>query len=228
MIFHEQPTLGLSALGDGNMGPSEDVRNPNRLEYFERLGIEPRSTRSVKQVHSRRVVAAEELPDIRSGLPEADGLVSGSRDLCLTITVADCVPLYLWDRNGRGFGIVHSGWKGTGIVLEAVRLLEKRYAVPPADLCAFVGPAIGPCCYRVDSGRARGFRDEWGAPAVIERGGKSYLDLPGTNRRLLERSGVGRIDVSGLCTCCSPDLGSYRRQGRAAFSRMIAFIGYLV
>lgn len=222
MIFHRNPTVGMSILDDGNMGPSEDIRNPNRLDYFTRLGIEPSRVRGVKQIHSRRVVTA-----FREPAP-ADGLVSGCRDLVLSVTVADCVPIFLWDRHERGFGIVHSGWKGTGIVLDAVSLLEEKYGIPASDLRAYIGPSIGPCCYEVDSERARRFRDEWGQTAVVEGEGKSRLDLPGTNWRLLVDAGIGEIDTAGKCTCCSPELGSYRRQGSAGFTRMIAFIGYLV
>lgn len=227
------------------MGPSDDIYNADRLEFFARFGIDPARVRSVKQVHSRRVLIAEEfssfmtpvmqgpdsygeVPEARPPVPEADGLVSASRDLVLAVTVADCVPIFLWDRYARGFGVVHSGWKGTGIALDAVRLLEENYGVVPADLKACIGPAIGPCCYEVDAERARVFREEWGEDAALVREGRSYLDLPGTNRRLLEKAGVARVDAADRCTCCSPDLGSYRRQGSTAFSRMIAFIGYLV
>jgi hypothetical protein len=225
------------------MGPSDAVRNPERLRFFSSFGIEPSRIRSVKQIHSRRVIPAEEIPVLpaeeaggsprgdpgsEAGFSEADGLVTGDRTLVLAVTVADCVPVFLWDRHGRGFGIVHSGWKGTGIVLEAVKLLGERYRIPPGDLNGFIGPAIGPCCYEVDPDRARLFRNEWGPAAAVERAGRFFLDLPGTNRRILERAGVGEIDSVERCTCCSPELGSYRRQGSGAFSRMIAFIGYLV
>lgn len=42
------------------------------------------------------------------------------------------------------------------------------------------------------------------------------LDLPGINRRVLERAGVGRIEVIGVCTKCNTDFYSYRREGKGS------------
>jgi copper oxidase (laccase) domain-containing protein len=40
------------------------------------------------------------------------------------------------------------------------------------------------------------------------------LNLPEVARRLLERAGVGEVEIAGNCTCCDAELFySHRREG---------------
>ncbi len=128
---------------------------PWRAGLFAALGVEPGRVRCVRQVHSRAVVRIDgsEAPD--GPFPEADGMTTDRPDLLLTVTVADCLPIFLADRRTGAFALVHSGWKGTGIVVEAVRLMEAAYGTHAADLAATIGPGIGPCCYIGPGGTVR-------------------------------------------------------------------------
>jgi hypothetical protein len=199
---------------------------PWRAGLFAALGVEPGRVRCVRQVHSRAVVRIDgsEAPD--GPFPEADGMTTDRPDLLLTVTVADCLPIYLADRRTGAFALVHSGWKGTGIVVEAVRLMEAAYGTHAADLAATIGPGIGPCCYIVPEERYDRFRARYG-PRAVQRGldGSFRLDLRAANTALLEREGVGDVTTVSDCTACNPLLGSFRREGAAAFTRMLAFIG---
>ena len=160
-------------------------------------------------------------------------MVSAEQDLLLTVTVADCLPVFLLDTVTGAFGVVHSGWKGTGIAGDAIRLMAARYGTRAADISAAIGPGIGPCCYIVPPDRCAEFRARFG-PDVVGEG--SRLDLRRANLALLESLGVGSACVVEECTCCSGRLGSFRRQaagqpgaaghrGAGQFTRMLAFIG---
>ncbi len=46
---------------------------------------------------------------IREGL---DGHLSRGAGLLLTVTVADCIPVYLIDPESRALGLLHAGWRG--------------------------------------------------------------------------------------------------------------------
>lgn len=87
-----------------------------------------------------------------------DGIITVNRDLVPTITVADCVPIYLYDVETGVFGIVHSGWKGTGIIADAIALACKNYNARPENFRIIIGPHIHDCCYIVDENRADFFR----------------------------------------------------------------------
>jgi len=216
---------GISLARAGDMGLAGRDSPPWRVRLFAAAGIEARLVRCVRQVHSRAVVRmnGSEPPD--GPFAEADGMVSDRADLVLAVTVADCLPIFLADRRTGAFGLVHSGWKGTGIVLEAIRTMASLFGTRPVDLSATIGPGIGPCCYTVPAERHDRFRSEFG-PRSVQRGpdGTFRLDLRAANASLLEGDGVGDVTVVSDCTSCNPVLGSFRREGAGAFTRMLAFI----
>ncbi len=134
---------------------------------------------------------------------EADALITSEQDLCLSVAVADCVPVAVV--GGGDVGMVHSGWRGTlaGVSGKAARRMEGP------GIRAYVGPCIRRCCYEVSEELAQEFAGEFGDEVVSGR----YLSLPDAIRIDLERAGVEVHDL-GLCTGCRPDLFySHRKQG---------------
>lgn len=227
-----RPFCAISSRSAGNMAGGQD---PAREKFFRALGLDAALVFSVTQIHSRTVAVV----DRRSAKPgpEADGLVSGDRAVSLAVTVADCLPVFLYDVEGGAFALVHSGWKGTGIVLEALRLMREHRSVRPETVAAVFGPCIRSCCYRVDGERARVFEAEFGGytgefplgPVVSERaagpdGPGFFLNLQAANARLLAGAGVRNIMVCRDCTFTGERLGSFRREGSASYTRMLAVL----
>ena len=156
--------------------------------------------------------------------PEGDGLINGAGDHILAVTVADCMPIYLFHRRSGRFALLHSGWKGTGIAAEAVRIFRDRYGLPVVEISAVLGPSIRSCCYRVDEARAELFEGLWGAGSVERRDGtggtvgpdspggefsggfgggvEPYLDLVTANLGALQKIGLKDIRVVDECTAC--------------------------
>jgi copper oxidase (laccase) domain-containing protein len=148
--------------------------------------------------------------------------------------------VYLYDAESGAFGLVHSGWKGTGIALAALRLMGECWGVRTEGVGALLGPCIQACCYRVDPARAAAFEEEFGGagdyplgPVIEERrppegsSGASrefFINLPAANARLLARAGVRNISVCQDCTFTDERLGSFRREGQN-YTRMAALIG---
>lgn len=230
----------LMSLGRaGTMGASYETGHPNRLRFLKSRGIPEERVAGLKQIHSQLVHAASFRPEESAGrvVPAGDGLVTDRPEHILAVTVADCLPIFLYHSSGTPFGVVHSGWKGTGIAAEAVRRMGTLYDTPPAKLRAVIGPGIGPCCYGVDEERAGYFMQNWGKETAEKRD-RWYLDLKKANCILLEECGVTDITVYDACTCCNTAFGSYRRErtgvndgvgkGAADFTRMIALIGHLL
>jgi YfiH family protein len=245
-------SCGISSRFAGNMVYSAEGRNsvppnlaaPNlaRLALFSELGIDPARVCGIKQIHSREVLAA----DWRKPLvTEADGLVCANRETVLSVTVADCLPVYLYDTASGAFALVHSGWKGTGIVLRALELMAELCRSKPEAVAAVLGPCISVCCYKVDAERAAVFEKEFGgnfpsfeAAATYlgpvsrreetKDGPAWYLDLKAANVRLLAGAGVRNIAVCEDCTFTDERLGSFRREGpqNGSYTRMLALAGY--
>jgi polyphenol oxidase len=213
-------SLSLRAAGSMRFDPA--AANPERGRFLSSLGIEERKCAAAKQVHGRRIVMAETC--LGDEIVLADGILSAEASSPVSVTVADCMPIWILDPVIGVFGVLHSGWAGTGIIIEAVRAIE-RMGGRPGDMSVILGPCIGPCCYRVSPERAVSFMDAFGPEAAAYRDGSWRLDLAAANEGLLERAGVGAWMKAVACTACRHEYGSSRREGREGFTRMIAVAG---
>ncbi|HIE39031.1 MAG TPA: laccase domain-containing protein, partial [Anaerolineales bacterium] len=90
---------------------------------------------------------------------------------------------------------------------EAVAAFSRHAGSRPTDLWAGIGPAIGPCCYRVGPqvAEAVGGACPRGAEVVRRRDDGLYLDLSGAVRAQLAAAGVKQVEMSGICTACHTD-----------------------
>jgi YfiH family protein len=162
-------------------------------------------------VHSREVFAVNSLP---AG-PVGDGIITVNPCLVPVITVADCMPIYLWEPSVFCFGVLHSGWRGTGIVLRAFDLGAEEYGANPRNFRVILGPHIQACCYTVEEDRAAYFARTF-TPECVEKAGDGqwHLSLAKANIALLKQAGVPpeHILCCPDCTCCDERFGSFRRQ----------------
>ena len=216
---------GISLERAGDMGLSAPGAASRRRELIRSIGWTGGDEYALRQVHSRTVVPVDARSPQECLEIQADGLSCGKAGMLLSVTVADCLPVFIADRKRGAYAIVHSGWKGTGILLDAVRLMRLEYDSRPEDLAVIIGPGIGACCYTVAKERWETFRGEFGAASAAGGEGAFRLDLRRANVDLLQKTGILDIVVVEDCTACSPGLGSYRRQGPESFTRMLAFIG---
>lgn len=124
---------------------------------------------------------------------------------------ADCLPVFFCNRSGDRVGVAHAGWRGLaeGVLQATVDALEEN----PADLLAWLGPAIGPTAYEVGDDVRSAFSEEY--PAGFNRNGDRYLlDLYSLARLKLAAAGVNNISGGDYCTLSEPDrFYSYRRDG---------------
>ncbi|HOV37191.1 MAG TPA: polyphenol oxidase family protein [Spirochaetales bacterium] len=172
-----------------------------------------------KQEHTRLVrIVTEAYEPGQIG----DGFLTQDPRIVLGVTVADCLPIFLWDPQQNVRGLLHSGWKGTGILNEAIRLMKETFNTDPKDLYVLFGPCIGVCCYRVPEERGKFFQKQFGKSSVQIRDGYWYLNLVGANQYIAERYGIHTIALTGLCTSCDRRFSSFRRQGPDSYTRMLA------
>jgi len=144
---------------------------------------------------------------------EADALVTSEIDLCLSVAVADCVPVALVGEDH--VAMVHSGWRGTlaGVSGKAARGLGD------SGVLAYIGPSIRRCCYEVSEDLAGQFAAAFGGEVVSGR----YLSLQESIRIDLEAAGVEVHDL-GLCSGCRPDLFYSHRKQKPVTGRNLASI----
>ena len=131
--------------------------------------------------------------DAKDRLGGIDGLVTDRIGVALTILVADCQPIVLWDPVCQALGVAHAGRGGTveGIVPAVLEQLTSSFGTDPADLRVGIGPHIGARSYEVGPAEVAEFTAVFGADLVHPtREGRGRLDLEGAVRRQLDRLGV--------------------------------------
>lgn len=199
--------------------------NRNRRLAHAATGIRPGRLVSCSQVGGNDVAVAWEPGETTPA--RADAIVSATPGLFLAMTFADCLPIILADASVPAVGLVHAGWRGTvGLVaLHAWQALAGLGARPETT-CAYLGPAIGPCCYEVGEDVAV-LALRLGSPAagsLESRQGRAYLDLAGINAAVLEDLGVA-VQRSDVCTACNRHLLYSYRAAQGRTGRFAVYVG---
>ncbi len=150
---------------------------------------------------------------------DGDALIVRQAGLAAVVATADCVPVIVV---GAGAGaVIHAGWRG--IVAGVVARTLERLGEPVRQ--AWVGPAIGPCCYEVGAEVAAAVvaaSDE--RALVTSRRERPHLDLKRAVAAQLEAAGVEVVTAVDLCTRCHPELLSSHRRDGAAAGRNLALV----
>ncbi len=178
----------------------------NRKRILEDMGVP--SLYLPAQVHSDRVAVLSDAPP--AGLtrgPEADAVISRFPGAAVGVLTADCVPILLGGIDTPVIAAVHAGWRGlaNGIIAKTVGLLRND-GLSPSGLEAFIGPAIGPCCYEVGEDLAKIFQTRvLGGPEALSTDyERPRLDLPLAAFLQLREAGLSpdRIKTIRRCTAC--------------------------
>lgn len=224
--------------GEGDR-PEDVAANWQRLAETFQLGL-PQFV-LMQQTHGDRIItldARDPEPVADPPLPPeavyvCDALVTDRPGLAIGVKTADCVPLFLVDRVRRVIGVVHAGWRGTALNIagQAVDAFIDRFGSQPGDIVAAIGPAIGPCCYEVDTTvyeALKVYAGEDGQPLFRPGAspGRWMLDLAMANRRQLARRGVpdGNIFSGCHCTSCRSEVFYSHRRDRGRTGRHFNFL----
>ncbi len=170
-------------------------------------GLGATRTAHSHQVHGAAVMRHGDGPPGLLVARGQDGHVTGTAGTLLTVSVADCVPIYLLDPAHRRVALLHGGWRGTaaGIVAAGIGALDSD----PGDVIAHLGPAICGQCYEVGPE----VHDALRLPAPPA---PRPVDLRAVQAHRLLEAGVpaGQITVSGHCTLCGDGFYSHRGGSR--------------
>jgi YfiH family protein len=141
-----------------------------------------------------------------------DGLVTAEPGITLAVRAADCVPVLFADTEAGMIGACHCGRPGVvaGIVPATLAAMRDLGA---SRITAWIGPYVCGRCYEVPSRMQADVAAVEPATRATTSWGTPSLDLGAGVRAQLARAQVGLIDLS-CCTRESPDLFSYRREGK--------------
>ena len=208
-------SLNLGAYVDDDA----DAVRENRIR-FKAFCYLPSEPRWLRQVHGSHV-----LVDPAAGADaEADAAITRHAGVVCVVQAADCLPVIFASGDGVEVAVAHAGWRGLlGGVLEAT---VRAMSVDPANLLAWLGPAISQAAFEVGGEVRQQFLAHDPAAddcfAENERG-RWQADLYGLARMRLSGLGVGQVSGGEYCTFSEPErFFSYRRDG--ACGRMASFV----
>jgi polyphenol oxidase len=190
---------GSFDLGLGGSQPVGTVLNRWRL-LLEALEVPAAA-------HSRQVHGAELHLHRQPPVPgllvmdRVDGQATSVPGLLMSVSVADCVPLFLVAPRRRVAALLHAGWRGVaaGILEDGMQLLQREFGAAARELWLHCGPSICERCYEVGPEVHRQLRPLSRPPAAARA-----IDLRGV---LLERAfqrgiRLEHCSISRHCTRC--------------------------
>ncbi len=225
---------GLTYKNAGTMRFRWNEKSENREKIFNKFlneyKIPEKRFVPIELIHSKDVIKVLNKNDSKNLLK--DGIITENKNLIPTVTVADCVPIYFCDFKQKILGVVHSGWKGTGIIENAINILKSDFKSKSENICVTIGPHIQNCCYIVDEERANYFTKNFGPDCVLPfKNGEKLknknielwknsssslfrLSLLEANLFLLGKNNIPRENILFCknCTCCEEIFGSNRRE----------------
>lgn len=210
-----QPPWQSFNLGD-HVGDDPAHVAANRARLRETLPAEPGWLR---QVHSASVVELG-----REANPEADAAFTHAHGQVCAVLTADCLPVLFCDRAGSVVAAAHAGWRGlaNGVLEATVAAMD----VPPGEILAWMGAAIGPQAFEVGEEVREAFvvqHPQAAAAFVPHAPGKWLADIYALARIRLGSVGVRSVNGGGRCTFTEAEaFYSYRRDG--VTGRMAALI----
>ncbi|GAB3703356.1 peptidoglycan editing factor PgeF [Spirosoma flavus] len=195
----------------------------NRRRFFAAIGAAETSFASSYQVHGTSVLVVTE-PGRYEGY---DALITSQLSLLVGVTVADCVPILIYDSANRAVAAIHAGWRGTvgEIVLKTLTMMQEQYGTNATDCYAYVGTCIDECAFEVGPEVAGQFDSAFKRIDPFTQ--KDCVDLKGANRQQLLNFGIPaeQIMVSPFSTIeHNTDYFSYRAE-KGQTGRMLAAIG---
>lgn len=196
----------------------------NRRRFFTAVGAGPDMPfASAHQVHGTNI-----LYTTQAGRFEGyDALITDQPGLLIGVTVADCVPILIYDLENRAVGAVHAGWRGTSgrLVAKTLAAMQQQFGTSAEHCYAYIGTCIDTDSFEVGDEVAEQF-----APAFKRTNpttGKTHVDLKAANAKFLTDFGIPQrqIDVSPFSTVLHNDTYFSYRAERGQTGRSLAVIG---
>lgn len=193
-----------------SVGDDKEIVEENRTLFFQALGLEKKNIALQRQVHGDVINYV-----VDGGIYEdSDAMITDRRNIGLAISTADCAAIFLYDKKNKVIAGIHSGWRGTNkkILLKTLARLKDDFNTSPADLVAYIAPAISQNNYEIGNEVAALFDKKY----LLPKGEKFLLDVSQVNYDILVNFGLSKKDIQ-ISSLCSFEfkhlLHSYRREG---------------
>jgi len=195
-------------------GDDREHVTENRKRLAEELGITPAHLVFPGQSHSANVQVIRSEEEVKDGITGTDALITQLPQVCVSVLVADCVPLLFYDPDNRVVASAHAGWRGTvqSIAVKVIETMKSEFGTDPSVVLAGIGPSIGPDSYEVGENVIREVKSNMhmdpDTALLNPSGQKAHFDLWAANRQQLHYSGVqsNHIEEARIDTFAASEL----------------------
>lgn len=231
---------GISTRDQGNMratDPESDLVE-RRAAYLGSVGMKGKRVVIPLLVHGTNVAVVRG-DEVDLLFPGTDALVTQSPDVVLTVTAADCLPVYFLDTSTGAIGLAHAGWRGlvsgmhfgnpfqhnqgiAGVIGATFEAMRRNFGTQTDNLHVAIGPSIGPCHYPVGENVRDAVRHAVGMEAVVGEA----VDLRLVARLQLMRLGISSANIFSdpPCTSCHKETYFSARADGAPLRAQLAWI----
>jgi len=224
--------LAMSLRPDKNMKAYYDFGKDeealiNRERFLEKLNLSGKNLVSVKSISGSNIEIVTE-DHLGNFIENTDGLITARKNVYLAITVADCLPVIIFDSRKEIIGLLHCGWKGIEkkIIEKVVKKMKDTFESNTRDIIAGIGPGIGTCHFEVKEDLKEKFVS---CPEAFRKESeKNFMDLKLIAQKKLEQCGIGpeNVSINPDCTYCQPDkYYSFRKDKSEPLQAMIVVVG---
>jgi polyphenol oxidase len=205
--------VSTGSYGSLNLGDHVGDEHAAVLENRRRLAAALRVDRltAADQQHTDRVAVVDRdlagrghdgVADSAAAMPATDALITNLPGVALTIMVADCAPVVLFDPVRRAIGVAHCGRRGTvlGTLPQTITTMGAAFGTAPDDLLVGIGPTIGAASYEIADAQAAEVTAAFGDAGLLTptRPGHCTLDVVGGLRIQLRAAGVRDANVHDM------------------------------
>jgi polyphenol oxidase len=209
----------FSDISDGNMafkyGEKEEVIE-NRKRFLEKNGIPADKCVGTTLVHDSQILVASQMDASQYAVKtkEGDALITNEKDLFLFMSVADCLPIIIFDPVKEALALVHCGWKSTEekLIQKVILKMVSEYGSRAENILVAIGPGIHKESYKKADHAVKTLKG-WEPFIINLPDGDTAVDLVGYNVFQLKQSGIlsENIEISPVDTAKDKNYFSHYR-----------------
>lgn len=152
-----------------------------------------------------------------------DAMVADIPEKFLTVQVADCQAVLMYDPFRRVVANVHCGWRGSinNIIGKTIKIMADIFGSNASHIVAGISPSLGPCCAEFIN-----YKTEIPDRLWKYKDGSNQFDFWSLSLDQLCNAGVliENICLSQICTKCNTDI-FFSFRGEGITGRTAAVIG---
>ena len=217
----------------------EGIQKKNRKKLLKELDLSNKQEVMAFQIHSNNVKIIDENTEkyYYEKQDNIDGFLTKRKDIAIFTFYADCLPIFVYDKENQVIGVWHSGWPGTFKQIMKSGLLEmkKNYGTKIENVIMALGIGIGQKDYEVGNEFYDKFMEKFGKSdgKIVEESfwfneetKKYHFDNTKFNELMALKFGIKKENlIIANESTFNEKFHSYRREGKNA-GRATAMISF--